>query len=258
MCFHFSADRADLGCSFHSDPEHQALSARGITCGFQRERMCAFGFQIVATPRRLLDRAEPALVGDQRGFGVRSAGAHHRRAFHLDAPLVFGALPRKAARYLAAGAAADYFFEVRWRKTLTTLFFNAFAVERNAEGKRASQSQRLLEAGIPILLFPEGGRARAGEFRPYKPGPFALALGTDCPVVPLALVGASSAMPRGVNWPLKGRMPVTVVIGEPMRGEPDEKPREFSDRVAAKVRELHESIAPVPPHPAGTNTESPA
>lgn len=177
---------------------------------------------------------------------------------HLDAPLVFGALPRKAARYLAAGAAADYFFEVRWRKALTTLFFNAFAVERNAEGKRASQSQRLLEAGIPILLFPEGGRARAGEFRPYKPGPFALALGTDCPVVPLALVGASSAMPRGVNWPLKGRMPVTVVIGEPMRGEPDEKPREFSDRVAAKVRELHESIAPVPPHPAGTNTESPA
>ena len=177
---------------------------------------------------------------------------------HLDAPLVFGALPRKAARYLAAGAAADYFFEVRWRKALTTLFFNAFAVERNAEGKRASQSQRLLEAGIPILLFPEGGRARAGEFRPYTPGPFALALGTDCPVVPLALVGASSAMPRGVNWPLKGRMPVTVVIGEPMRGEPDEKPREFSDRVAAKVRELHESIAPVPPHPAGTNTESPA
>ena len=177
---------------------------------------------------------------------------------HLDAPLVFGALPRKAARYLAAGAAADYFFEVRWRKALTTLFFNAFADERNAEGKRASQSQRLLEAGIPILLFPEGGRARAGEFRPYKPGPFALALGTDCPVVPLALVGASSAMPRGVNWPLKGRMPVTVVIGEPMRGEPDEKPREFSDRGAAKVRELHESIAPVPPHPAGTNTESPA
>ena len=177
---------------------------------------------------------------------------------HLDAPLVFGALPRKAARYLAAGAAADYFFEVRWRKALTTLFFNAFAVERNAEGKRASQSQRLLEAGIPILLFPEGGRARAGEFRPYKPGPFALALGTDCPVVPLALVGASSAMPRGVNWPLKGRMPVTVVIGEPMRGEPDEKPREFSERVAAKVRELHESIAPVPPHPAGTKNESPA
>lgn len=177
---------------------------------------------------------------------------------HLDAPLVFGALPRKAARYLAAGAAADYFFEVRWRKALTTLFFNAFAVERNAEGKRASQSQRLLEAGIPILLFPEGGRARAGEFRPYKPGPFALALGTDCPVVPLALVGASSAMPRGVNWPLKGRMPVTVVIGEPMRGEPDEKPREFSERVAARVRELHESIAPVPPHPAGTKNESPA
>lgn len=191
---------------------------------------------------------------------VRVVGAEHvehleggyvivaNHSSHLDAPLIFGALPRKAARYLAAGAAADYFFEVKWRKALTTLFFNAFAVERNAEGKRASQSQRLLDAGVPILLFPEGGRARAGEFRPYKPGPFALALGSDCPVVPLALVGASSAMPRGVNWPLKGRLPVTVVIGEPMRGLVDEKPRDFSDRVAARVRELHESIAPVPPN----------
>lgn len=192
---------------------------------------------------------------------VRVVGAEHvaeldggyvivaNHSSHLDAPLIFGALPRKAARYLAAGAAADYFFEVRWRKALTTLFFNAFAVERNAEGKRASQSRRLLDEGVPILLFPEGGRARAGEFRPYKPGPFALALGAECPVVPLALVGASSAMPRGVNWPLKGRLPVTVVIGEPMHGLPDEKPREFSDRVAARVRELHESIAPVPPMP---------
>jgi 1-acyl-sn-glycerol-3-phosphate acyltransferase len=167
---------------------------------------------------------------------------------HLDAPLLFGALPRRSARYLAAGAAADYFFEVPWRKWLTTLFFNAFAVERNAEGKRASESRRLLDEGVPILLFPEGGRARAGEFRPYKPGPFAVAIAADRPVLPVALVGASAAMPRGVSWPLRGRMPVDVVIGEPMTALPDEKPRDFSDRVAARVRELHESVAPVPPN----------
>ncbi|MFL6026621.1 MAG: 1-acyl-sn-glycerol-3-phosphate acyltransferase, partial [Friedmanniella sp.] len=35
---------------------------------------------------------------------------------HLDAPLIIGALPRKLARYVAAGAAADYFFDVWWRK----------------------------------------------------------------------------------------------------------------------------------------------
>ena len=35
---------------------------------------------------------------------------------HLDAPLILGSLPRKLARYVAAGAAADYFFDVWWRK----------------------------------------------------------------------------------------------------------------------------------------------
>src|SRR5207248_2995108 len=39
---------------------------------------------------------------------------------HLDAPLVFTTLPRRLARYLAAGAAADYFFDVPWRRGLTT------------------------------------------------------------------------------------------------------------------------------------------
>ena len=55
---------------------------------------------------------------------------------HLDAPLILGALPRNKARYLAAGAAADYFFDVKWRKWLTALFFNAFPVDRGGTRSR--------------------------------------------------------------------------------------------------------------------------
>lgn len=165
---------------------------------------------------------------------------------HLDAPLVFGALPRGRARYLAAGAAADYFFEVPWRKALTTLIFNAFAVERNAEGKRASESLQLLERGVPVLLFPEGGRARAGEFRPFKPGAAALAIAAGAPVVPIALVAAHEAMPRGTSWPRRGRPTVHVLVGAPIHAAEGERARELADRVEAQVRALHESIAPVP------------
>ncbi|MDH6181188.1 1-acyl-sn-glycerol-3-phosphate acyltransferase [Microbacteriaceae bacterium SG_E_30_P1] len=165
---------------------------------------------------------------------------------HLDAPLVLGALPRRHARYLAAGAAADYFFDVAWRKWLTTLFFNAFAVERNSEGKRSGASRSLLERKVPLLLFPEGGRSRHGEMGRFKPGAAALSIASGAPCVPVALVGASAAMPRGVNWPKRGRMPVSVVIGEPMIAREGESTEDFSRRLAAEVRDLHESVLPMP------------
>lgn len=167
---------------------------------------------------------------------------------HLDAPLIIGALPRTKARFLAAGAAADYFFDVQWRKWLTTLFFNAFAIERNSEGKRGGSSKALLERDVPLLIFPEGGRSKNGAMGKFKPGAAALSMATDVPCVPIALVGASTAMPRGVNWPKPGRLPVTVVLGAPMRSEQGETAEAFSTRLADTVRSLHESVLPMPAH----------
>ena len=167
---------------------------------------------------------------------------------HLDAPLVLGALPRRHSRYLAAGAAADYFFDVRWRKWLTTLFFNAFAIERNSEGKRSGASRALLERKVPLLIFPEGGRSKSGTMGRFRSGVAALAIATQVPCVPIALVGASTAMPRGVNWPKRGRYPIAVVFGEPMLPEHDETADSFSTRLANEVRRLHESVLPLPEH----------
>lgn len=167
---------------------------------------------------------------------------------HLDAPLVIGALPRRLSRYLAAGAAADYFFDVRWRKWLTTLFFNAFAIERNSEGKRSGSSRALLDRGVPLLIFPEGGRSKTGAMGRFKSGAAALSMTTNVPCVPIALVGASSAMPRGANWPRRGRHPVTVVFGAPMRHVEGETADEFSIRLNREVRRLHETVLPMPEH----------
>lgn len=168
---------------------------------------------------------------------------------HLDAPLIIGALPRKRTRYLAAGAAADYFFEVWWRKGLTALFFNAFAIERTATGKRSGVSRSLLERGVPILIFPEGGRTRDGALTRFKPGAAALSIATSVPCLPIALVGASAAMPRGYNWPKRGRMPITVVCGELMYRNGTETPEEFSTRLSSSVRHLYETVQPMPSAP---------
>lgn len=163
---------------------------------------------------------------------------------HLDAPLIIGALPRRNARYLAAGAAADYFFDVRWRKWLTTLFFNAFAIERNSEGKRSGSSRSLLERDVPLLIFPEGGRSKSGEIGRFKPGAAALAIATRVPCLPIALVGASVAMPRGVNWPRRGRFPVAVVFGAPMLPFVGESADGFSTRLVEEIRRLHSAVQP--------------
>lgn len=159
-------------------------------------------------------------------------------ASHLDAPLIIGALPRRLARYVAANAAADYFFDVWWRKPLTALFFNAFPVDRTGLRGRSSVATALLDQGVPLLIFPEGGRSPSGEMGAFKPGAAALCLSRGVPCLPVAIVGAAEAMPRGKSWPERGRPPVYVTFGEPLRAAPDESVLEFSDRITKEVRGL--------------------
>ena len=173
------------------------------------------------------------LEGLSRPFVVVS-----NHASHLDAPLIFGALPRKLARYIAANAAADYFFDVWWRKPLASLFFNAFPVDRTGLRGRRSVATDLLDAGVPLLLFPEGGRSKTGEMGSFKPGAAALCISRDVPCVPVAIVGASEAMPYGQSWPNRGRMPVYVTFGEPIWAEDGESVPQFSERMAKEVRGL--------------------
>jgi 1-acyl-sn-glycerol-3-phosphate acyltransferase len=159
---------------------------------------------------------------------------------HLDAPLILGALPRKLARYVAAGAAADYFFDVWWRRGLTSLFFNAFPVDRTGLRGRKGLATSLLDDGVPILLFPEGTRSRTGEMAAFKPGAASLCISRDVPCVPVGILGASEAMPYGKNWPERGRPPLWIVFGEPLRPEDGETASQFSDRIAKEVTGLYD------------------
>jgi len=162
---------------------------------------------------------------------------------HLDAPLIMGALPPKRARYLAAGAAADYFFDVWWRRGLTALFFNSFPVDRSNTHPGRVSPRALLERGVPLLVFPEGTRSKDGSIGRFKPGAASLAIATRSPVVPVALIGAYQAHPRGSRWPKRGRLPVAVVFGEPIAPREGEPAHELIGRVRDEVVRLHEEHA---------------
>jgi 1-acyl-sn-glycerol-3-phosphate acyltransferase len=163
---------------------------------------------------------------------------------HLDAPLVLGSVPRRIRRDLATGVAADYFFTAPHKRMFTELIFNAFPVDRTGTGANRGLSKQLLKAGVPLLIFPEGTRSRTGKMGSFKIGAAGLAKAVGVPVVPVALIGAYEAMPRGARWPRRGRPRVVVAVGEPLVAREKEPTSSFNDRIEASVRALYAEHRP--------------
>ncbi|PIF03614.1 MAG: 1-acyl-sn-glycerol-3-phosphate acyltransferase [Propionibacterium sp.] len=173
--------------------------------------------------------------------GAFIAVANH--SSHLDTPLIYGALPPRLSKRMSAGAAADYFFDHWWKAAPTSLFFNAFPVDRRGQRKRKGLAGSLLSNGVPLLLFPEGTRSRNGAMGPFNPGSAALCISRNVPCLPIALVGAFSAMPSDGRMPIQGRPPVHVVIGRPLSAMPGEIAHQFNDRIRRQIVQLHDSTA---------------
>lgn len=159
---------------------------------------------------------------------------------HVDAPLLAQSLPWSQARFLSTGVAADYWFTPWYRRWLVRSLFNAFPIDRGGSRKHSGTSRRLLRSGVPILVFPEGGRQKDGQMKDFKPGAAALAIGVGIPVIPAAIVGGYEAMPKGRSWPVKGRPPVGVVFGDPITAAEGESAVEFSGRIRECVKNLYD------------------
>jgi 1-acyl-sn-glycerol-3-phosphate acyltransferase len=54
---------------------------------------------------------------------------------------------------------------------------------------------RSLRSGMPLVIFPEGGRTRNGEIQPFLPGAFFLAIKAQADIVPIALIGTFDLLP---------------------------------------------------------------
>ena len=72
---------------------------------------------------------------------------------------------------------------------------------------------RWLECGVPVMLFPEGTRSTSGELLPFKDGAFRLAIDTGADLLPLAVSGTRSALPKH-SWKF-GRAEGRVTVGTP-------------------------------------------
>jgi 1-acyl-sn-glycerol-3-phosphate acyltransferase len=184
-------------------------------------------------------QTKPVVYGADRLDGITGPViviANH--ASHLDAPVILGALPPQLTRRMAVGAAADYFFDARWRASLTALVFNAFPVERMGSRRLKSLAPQLIGDGWSVLLFPEGTRSQDGWMRSFRLGTAQLCCQHGIPAVPVAIRGAYAAMPRGRNWPRPGRPRIAVHIGRPLKPNAGEAAPVFSGRLSSAVTEL--------------------
>ena len=71
-----------------------------------------------------------------------------------------------------------------------------------------------LKAGLPLVIFPEGGRTPDGEIKPFLSGAFFLAIKAQVDVVPIALVGTYELLPMN-TYHIKSR-PLEMRVGDPI------------------------------------------
>ncbi|MGC1961862.1 MAG: lysophospholipid acyltransferase family protein, partial [Candidatus Sulfotelmatobacter sp.] len=68
-----------------------------------------------------------------------------------------------------------------------------------------------LKAGMPLVIYPEGGRTPDGEIKPFLPGAFFLALKAQVDIVPVVLVGTYELLPM-TTYHIKCR-PLEMRVG---------------------------------------------
>jgi 1-acyl-sn-glycerol-3-phosphate acyltransferase len=95
-----------------------------------------------------------------------------------------------------------------------------------------------LKAGMPLVIYPEGGRTPDGEIKPFLPGAFFLAIKAQVDIVPVALVGTYELLPMN-TYHIKCR-PLEMRVGEPI-STAGLTMRDM-EAVSAKVRKAMEDL----------------
>jgi 1-acyl-sn-glycerol-3-phosphate acyltransferase len=197
---------------------------------------------------------------------------------HLDTPTILRALPRKWRTRTAVTAAADYFYDSRWKAGGVALLFNTVPLGRKGGGLgngATDHVDRLIEQDWNLVMFPEGTRSRDGEVGRVRSGAAVIAANHDIDIVPIYVGGTHEAMPPGQNWPrrIPGRFfsrrhQVEVRFGQPIRPrDADERHevmnevRAFWERKGLPARAgspRFERAADTPQKPAGSRSTTPA
>jgi 1-acyl-sn-glycerol-3-phosphate acyltransferase len=153
----------------------------------------------------------------------------------LDIPVVYVHLPFQF-RIVAKEELFHYPF-MGWhlRRSGQVAINRANALASMRSLNRAAES---LKGGMPLVVFPEGGRSKSGQTLPFLSGVFYVAIKAQVDVVPAALVGSYEALPMD-TFHIQPR-PMGLVVGDPIPTN-GLTPRDM-DALAARVQRAVEDL----------------
>jgi 1-acyl-sn-glycerol-3-phosphate acyltransferase len=115
----------------------------------------------------------------------------------------------------------------------------------------------LMRAGRNMIVFPEGTRGSEYALRPFKKGPFVLAIAAGAPIVPTLVFGTIQVNPRGSLTARPGDVHIHFLEPVPTAGlryeDRDRLAAAVWQRMATALEELYGVRSPIPsPHGQGT------
>jgi 1-acyl-sn-glycerol-3-phosphate acyltransferase len=130
---------------------------------------------------------------------------------YMDTPVIFSTLP--------------FQFRILAKKELWTMPFIGWHLNRsgqipvdtvssNSTVSSLGAGVRALRAGMPLFVFPEGGRTPDGKMQPFLAGAAFLAIRAQVPLVPIALSGVYDLLPMHTRHFYPGD--ITLTVGEPI------------------------------------------
>ena len=159
---------------------------------------------------------------------------------HLDALVIWAALPPAIRKTTRMVAAQDYWDAGPVRRYISRSLLNAVLIDRENVSIKNSPIKIMSEEMKDIyslIMFPEGGRSQDGTLGEFKSGLYYLCKRRpDLELIPIYLNNMNGILPRGKRLPVP--MLSRVIFGPPMWLEMDERKEPFLERARNAVLKL--------------------
>ena len=154
----------------------------------------------------------------------------------LDTPIASGVTHRRM-RFMGAD---KYWKNKAFGRLLTAL--GGFPVSRGTADREAlKRSIAVLEAGEPLVLFPEGERKSGPIVHPLFDGATYIAVKAGVPIIPVGIGGSERAMAKGAKFIRPSKL--HVAIGKPIQASTDAMtPKEQRDAARQLTIDLHAEL----------------
>ena len=125
----------------------------------------------------------------------------------------------------------------------------AIYIERNnrkAAFSAYEEAAERIKGGLNVVVFPEGTRGRTYELRPFKKGPFVLAIAAQVPIVPVITWGSKEVQAKGEIAIHSGTIELTFLEPVETKGMTYEDRDKLVEIVWARLAEaLEEKGVPI-------------